>query len=91
MGYKLPSIAIYIYIYIYIYNNNLSYKLQDKGQLLVIISRIKYAKYTIFVGNKETTLYSLSNLLKIRTQWTDYMEILLSIVTINNNDTNLYE
>ena len=36
----------------------------DKGQLLVILSRTKLAKDTIFVVDKESTLNSLVHLLK---------------------------
>ena len=51
-----------------------NYTIWDKGQLLVIISRTRLAKYTIFVGDKEATLDALVALLQCRTQWTDYME-----------------
>ena len=40
------------------------YSMWYKGQVLVVLSRTKLAKYTIFVGNKESTLNALVNLLK---------------------------
>lgn len=82
MGDTLPSVATSISV------RDQNYTLWDKGQLLVIISRTKYAKDTIFVGEKEGTLDALVSLLKCRTQWTDYMERILRIVTINSGDDN---
>ena len=34
----------------------------DKGQILVILTRTKLAKDTVFVGNKESTLNALVRL-----------------------------
>ena len=45
-----------------------NYSIWYKGQLLVIISRTKLAKDTIFVGNKESNLDTLVRLLEKRTQ-----------------------
>lgn len=62
-----------------------NFKLWDKGQLIVILSRTKMARDTIFVGNIDDTIDALKELLVRRTQWTDYMEDVLRIITINNN------
>ena len=81
MGDTLMFIAIAISKY------NTDFSLWDKGQLIVILSRTKRAKNTIFVGEKQDTLNALVELLLHRTQWTDYMEDVLSMVDINpDND-----
>ena len=41
-----------------------NYSMWDKGQLLARLSCKKLAKYTAFVGSKESTLNTLVNLLK---------------------------
>ena len=80
MGDTLPSIATTISM------NNRNFSLWDKGQLLVLISRTKEAKNTIFVGEKEDTLKALECILKTRTQWTDHMENILRCVTIKQSN-----
>ena len=40
----------------------------DKGQMIVILSRTKLAKATLFVGDKNDTLSALRHLLTRRTQ-----------------------
>ena len=82
MGDTLPSIATTIS------NVDTNYSMWDKGQLLVIISRTKKAEDTIFVGDKNATLDALESLLKHRTQWTDHMEQILKVVTINNDNSD---
>jgi predicted GIY-YIG superfamily endonuclease len=77
MGDTLPSIATTFSLI------DRNYSVWDKGQLLVIISRTKLARDTIFVGDKESTLDALSSILKSRTQWTDHMENILRVVTTN--------
>ena len=77
MGDTLPSIATTFSLI------DRNFSVWDKGQLLVIISRTKLAKDTIFVGDKESTLDALSSILKSRTQWTDHMENILRVVTTN--------
>ena len=68
MGDTLAAVATSISLY------DCNYTLWDKGQLLVIISQTRLAKYTIFVGGKEATLDVLVDIFQCRTQWTDYME-----------------
>ena len=60
-----------------------NFSLWDKGQLIVIISRTRDPKKTIFVGNKGDTLAAFKHLLLKRTQWTDFMEHILEVITVN--------
>ena len=46
----------------------------------------KKAKDIIFVGNKEDTLDAMTAILQSRTQWTDFMESTLRIITINQSN-----
>ena len=64
--------------------------LWDKGQLIVIISRTKESGRTIFVGETNDTLAALKHLLLRRTQWTDYMEHVLSVITVNGEEMELF-
>ena len=57
----------------------------DKGQLIVILTRTKFAKDSIFVGNKQETLDALKTILLTRTQWTDYIEHVLNVITVNES------
>ena len=77
MGDTLPSLATTFS------NEDRNFSMWDKGQLLVILSRTKESKQTIFVGDKNSTLDALCNILTQRTQWTDYMEQILKIITMN--------
>ena len=77
MGDTIPQMATSIS------KRDTNFRLWDKGQLIVIISRTREAKHTIFVGDKEDTLAALKDLLLRKTQWTDYMEQVLDLVTIN--------
>ena len=65
-----------------------NFKMWDKGQMIVILSRTKSAANTIFVGDKSDTLRALKDLLTRKTQWTDYMEEVLRLVTINHTNEN---
>ena len=60
-----------------------SYKLCGKEQVMVALSWTKEGKSTIFVGDKRGTINALVSLIKTRTQWTDYMDEVLSLVSIN--------
>lgn len=68
---------------------NPDFTIWDKGQLIVILTRTKRGKDTIFVGNKQDTLDALKNLLLSQTQWTNYIEHILSIVTVNESNPTL--
>ena len=78
MGDTLPSMSTEIS------QTHGEFKMWDKGQMIVILSRTKYAKDTIFVGDKNDTLNALKNLLTRKTQWTDYMDEVLQLITINS-------
>ena len=78
MGDTLPSVAFKIS------QTNSNFKLWGKEQVIVALSQIKEAKDTILAGNKTETINALVALLKTRTQWTDYMESVLSLVSINS-------
>ena len=58
--------------------SNPDIRVWDKGQLVVIMTRIRFANQNIFVGDKRETLADLKNILLSRTQWTDYIEIACS-------------
>ena len=64
--------------------NNVNFKMWDKGQMIEILSCTKRARYTIFVGDKNYTLAALSTLLTRKTQWTDYMEEIIFVININS-------
>jgi hypothetical protein len=78
MGDTLPKVATEIS------QSNSNFKMWDKGQMIVILSRTKFAKDTIFVGDKDDTLKALKRILIQKTQWTEYMEQVLDLVTINS-------
>ena len=71
--------------------NKSSFELWDCAQAIVTLSRTKLGKNIIFVGDQNDTIEALSELIKLRTQWTDYMEEILNLITIYdtvNDDTN---
>ena len=71
-----------------------NFNLWDRGQLTVLLSRTKYAKNSMFIGPKNDTLKALTTLLLSKTQWSNYIEDILSLVTINNfmnDDQNLLQ
>ena len=57
----------------------------DKEMLVVLLSRTKYAKDSIFVDSKNNTLTAFRKILTLKTQWTDYIEDILELVTINSD------
>ena len=65
--------------------NNSNFRMWDKGQMIVILSRTKRARDSIFIGDKNDTLKALKFLLTSKTQWTDYMEEVLSIISVGSN------
>ena len=79
MGDTLPSVATEVSF------SNSNFSMWDKGQMIVITSRTKLGKDTIFVSNKDDTLKALKSLLTRKTQWTDYMEDVLDIITVNSS------
>jgi predicted GIY-YIG superfamily endonuclease len=53
------------------------YKLWEKEQVVVLLSRTHFAKDIIFVGPKKNTSEALATLLLKRSQYSDYMDYLL--------------
>ena len=62
--YILPKLIHYLHFWHHYQWMIIIIRMWDKGHLLVILSHTKLAKYTIFVGYKESTLNSLVSLLK---------------------------
>ena len=83
MGDTVPTFALEIS------HTNNSFKLWGKEQVIVALSQTKEAKDTIFVENKSETINALVSLLKTMTQWTDYMDSVLSLVSINGDSNNV--
>lgn len=76
MGDTLIKVAIEI-------SNMGVYKLWDKAQVIVALSRTRVGKNTIFVGPKDVTVNALVELIQQQNQWTDYMENVLSLTTVD--------
>lgn len=68
---------------IYISDTNTNLSVWEKGMLVVLLSRTKFAKDSIFVGSKNDTLIAFRKILTLKTQWSDYIEDILELVTIN--------
>ena len=64
--------------------NDSNFGLWDKGQLVVVLSRTKIARNTRFVGGKHDALMAIRTILVKRTQWSDYMDEVLELITINS-------
>ena len=67
-----------------ILRNDPRFWLWYKGRLVVIISRTKESKNEMFVGVKNNTLAVLKGGEISKTQWTDYMEKVLDLITANS-------
>ena len=63
---------------------NKNFTLWDKGQVVVLLSRTREGKHVIFVGSKVDTIRCLISLIQVKSQWMDYMEKIISLVSINN-------
>ena len=83
MGDTLPQIATEISF------EDKDYALWDKAQIIVLLSRTRFAKDIIFVGNKRNTLNAICHLIQTNSQWEEYMQCVLSLVCINKNNTEL--
>jgi predicted GIY-YIG superfamily endonuclease/molybdopterin converting factor small subunit len=68
-----------------------NFSVWDKGQLVVLLSRTKRAVDTIFVGNKADTLDALKTVLLKKTQWSDYIERVLDLVTVNQDENQVHQ
>ena len=67
-----------------VYNDNSMYKLLYKAQVIVGCIRTRIGRNTIFVGDKYSTIYVLTSLIKLKNQWTDYMESVVQLVSFNS-------
>ena len=67
-----------------------NFSLWDKGQLVVLLSQTKKAENSIFIGPKNKTLNALIQLLTSKTQWSNCIDDVLRLVTINNYDINYH-
>ena len=83
MGDTLVRVAIEVQ------RNNPNYKLWDKAQAIVALSRTKLGKNVIFVGDKNETILSLVDLIKRKSHWTDYMEQVLRLITLNLDEIDI--
>ena len=63
-----------------------NFNVWDRGQMIVLLTRTRTAKDTIFVGCKRDTLDALKRLLLTRTQWLEYIDQVLRIVTVNTSE-----
>ena len=59
------------------------YRLWDKAQTVVLLSRTKHGKDIFFVGDKNDTINSLTSLIQTTNQWMDYMESIMEMATID--------
>ena len=73
-----------IEVEIEISNENGMFKLWDKSQVIVGCSITIIDRNTIFVGDKYSTIYVLTSLIKLKNQWTDYMESVVQLVSFNS-------
>lgn len=58
--------------------------LWDKAQVIIALSRTRLGRNTIIVGEKDLGIRILTSLIRSKNQWTDYMEDILNLVTICN-------
>ena len=64
------------------------FSLWDRGQLIVILSRTRIMKNTIFVGSKNEKNFVLKPLLNQITQWYDYIEEVTKTTNVNPNNSS---
>jgi len=56
------------------------YRLWDKEQIVVLLSRTSYARDIIFVGDPDDTINALVKLIKTRTQYAEYISHVLDML-----------
>ena len=66
-------------------DENESFKLWDKAQVIIEYSRTKLVKNTLFVGDKQATISAFTSLIQ-RKKWTDYMESVHNLISVNGQD-----
>ena len=62
------------------------YRLWEKEQVVVLLSRTFVARNTIFVGDKEDTIRALARTIQNRTQYTEYISHLLTTLCGSSRD-----
>ena len=62
------------------------FRLWDKAQAVVLLSRTKLGSDIIFVGNKMETINALASLIQTSNQWMNYMENILEIGSIDREE-----
>ena len=77
MGETLNKIAIQI--------TESMFELWDKAQVIVALTRTKIGKNVIIVGDIQETINTIISLIQTRSQWTDYMENILDLITVGEN------
>ena len=80
MGDTLSQVAIEIS------RNKSSFSLWDCAQAIVTLSRTKLGKNIIFVGDENETVEALCELIQKKTQWTDYMEDVIKLITLESEE-----
>ena len=59
------------------------FRLWDKAQAVVLLSRTRLGSDIIFVGDKNDTINVLFSLIRTSSQWTNYMEKVLEMGSVN--------
>ena len=80
MGQDLPGVASKID------GTNIDYKLWEKEQVVVLLSRTHFAKQIVFVGDKGKTAEALADLIMKRSQCSDYMNYVLRQLVHHNDE-----
>ena len=71
-------------------DNDNSFKLWEKEQVVVAPSQTKLGKRTIFVGDTRDTINALVSLIKTRTQRNEHMYAFLCLVCIGRENNGQY-
>ena len=64
------------------------YKLWEKEQVVVLMSRTHFANQIVFVGDKQKTANALADLIMKRSQYSDYMDYLLTQLLPHNENSS---
>ena len=62
------------------------FRLWDKSQSIVMLSRTRVGSNIIFVGNNNDNLNSLSSMIKPTNQWMKYTEKILDMASVNGSE-----
>ena len=77
MGETLNKVAMQI--------TDAMFELWDKAQIIVALTRNKLGKNIILVGDVEETINAIVQLVQTKCQWTDYMENILNLITVDSD------